>query len=334
MSSLRPLALPHIKSPNFCTQTETPSTIPPGRGAVIDFFINKCGLTNNDITKVFRHRNRLFNSTQKFEEVLELLNGCGLTTPAQIRKVVLCNPRLFFSSAEGIIQSKLAFLRTIMKEEDISKLVYTNSNIFTMSEGRIKFAISLLQRLGIEGQELSKSLATQPRLLTISEEKLIESFKQAENIGFKKGSKMFAIALRSILGVGKENLDRRLRCLSDLGFSEKQVSELVRRQPSILALSEEKLKLKVDFLVKSVELPLAELFKYPCLLALSLETRMIPRFRVMEALKSMQEQVLKRESSFSCIAMLTEKCFLDKYVNSNAESLVLRDIYHTAKLET
>lgn len=30
------------------------------------------------------------------ENVLELLKGCGLITPAQIRKVAICNPRVFF----------------------------------------------------------------------------------------------------------------------------------------------------------------------------------------------------------------------------------------------
>lgn len=145
---------------------------------------------------------------------------------------------------------------------------------------------------------------------------------------------MFALALRSILGVGKENFDRRLRYLSRLGFSEKQVSVLVSRGPWILAFTEDKLKPKVDFLLKSVGLSLEDIVKYSILLSYSLETRIIPRFRVMEALKSMQEQVLKRESSFPCIAKLTEKCFLEKHVYSNAESSVLRDIYHSAKLES
>jgi hypothetical protein len=39
-------------------------------------------------------------SCRNLKEVLELLKGCGLTTPAQIRRVVICNPCFLFLSAE------------------------------------------------------------------------------------------------------------------------------------------------------------------------------------------------------------------------------------------
>jgi hypothetical protein len=44
------------------------------------------------------------------------------------------------------------------------------------------------------------------------------------------------------------------------------------------------MKRNVDFVVNSVGLPLADLVKYPNLFDYSLEKRIIPRYRVMEAL--------------------------------------------------
>jgi mTERF domain-containing protein len=222
-----------------------------------------------------------------------------------------------------------------MKKEDVDKLVYRDTWIFTSSERRLKSAFSLLQELGIEGEALSDLVARVPRLLLTSEERIVESFKQAECFGFKKGSIMFAIAVRAIFQTGKENLDRKLQCLSSLGFSEKQISDLIRRNPVVVCLSEEKLKCNVDFIVKTVGLPLADIEKYPCLLDCSLETRMIPRYRVLEALKSMQVHLSKRGICFPKIIQLTEKRFLGKYVkyvNLNAESSpVLQDIYYGEK---
>jgi len=270
------------------------------------------------------------------EEVLELLNGCGLTTPAQIRKVVLRNPNLFWCRAERNIKSKLSFLRTFMKEEDITKLVQNDARVFGLSERRFESAISLLQKSGIDGEALSETLATQPRLLMTPEEKVIESFKQAEDLGFRKGSKMFAFALRPILGLGQEKLDRRRQCLRSLGFSENQISDIWRKKPSSLRITEEKIKRNVDFVVKTAGIPLADLVKYPNLFEYSVETRMIPRYRVMEALKSMQVQAQaptkkgKKEGlSFVQIFIMPENRFLEQYVNSNAESSALiLDIYH------
>jgi hypothetical protein len=144
-------------------------------------------------------------SSQNLEEVLELLNGCGLTTPAQIRKVVLSNPNFFFRRAERNIQSKLSILRTFVKEEYIGKLVSGNARIINLSEQKLKSAFLHLQRLGIEGETLSRSVATQPRLLLTAEEKVTESFKQAEDLGIKKGSTVFAYALQAIWDQEKKN---------------------------------------------------------------------------------------------------------------------------------
>lgn len=325
----------YIKSGNFCTVTAVASSIPSNRGIATEFLINKCGLTEEDITKAFRHSNhflRRAKSDQNMEEVLELLNGCGLITPAQVRKVILCNPRFLFYKSERNLKSKLSLFKTFMKEEDLTKLVQNGARIFDCSEQRIKSGISVLQKLGIEGKAMSDLLARQPRLLTTSEERVIELVKLVEDSGLKRGTKMFAVGLRVISGFRKESLGRKQQLLSSLGFSEKQISELSRKRLSIFESSEEKLKRNADFLVKTVGLPLTDFVKYPELFLQSLETRMIPRYRVLEALKSMQVQEPKRRIKFPRIVRLTEKRFLEEYVNSSAESSsVLQEIYYGGK---
>lgn len=97
-----------------------------------------------------------------------------------------------------------------------------------------------MQRLGVDGKALPHLVVKQPLLLTTSEEKVIESFKQAENLGFKQGSKPFAAAMRAFLGVGKEKMERKLCCLNSFDFSKEHISKLCSREPRILGLSEEK----------------------------------------------------------------------------------------------
>lgn len=324
-------AKPHFKFSNICTQIASPSITLDG-GVATQFVIDKCGLTPEEIAKAFRHRNKLHRvkSSQNIEKIMELLTGCGLTSPAQIRRVVLYNPSVLFLRAENI-QSKLNLLRTFMKDEDFSKLVSTNTRIFNLSEQKLRSSISLLQKLGFEGESLSDILARVPYLLTVSEEKFMESFKQVEDLGFKKGSKMFRIALGAYFGP-VEKIDRKRKCLSSLGFSEQQILYLTSQRPMTLTLSEEKLKRNVDFLVKTVGLQLADIVKHPDLFGNSLERRIIPRYIVLEAMKSKQVQVPKRGMHFPKIISLTEKRFLEEYVNSNAEfSTALQDIYGKGK---
>lgn len=85
------------------------------------------------------------------------------------------------------------------------------------------------------------------------------------------------------------------------------------------------------FLLNTARLQLADIVKYPNLLANSLERRLIPRYMVLEAMKFKQLQVSKRERRFSVILASAEKRFLE-YVHSNAEfSSVLQDIYRRGK---
>ena len=51
--------------------------------------------------------------------------------------------------------------------------------------------------------------------------------------------------------------------LSSLGFYENQASELLRKKTLIIGLTEEKIKRKVDVLVKIAGLLLIDLIRYP-----------------------------------------------------------------------
>lgn len=214
-----------------------------------------------------------------------------------------------------------------MKEEDLYKVLIRRARVFTHQENKFKCAISVFQRLGVEDRALSELVALYPPLLVSREERIMESVKLVEHLGLKKGSKMFAVAMRAFLGVPKETIAMRLQCLSSSGFSEKQILQL---SPWIVGYTEEKLKRNIDFLVNSVGLSLDDFVTSPMLFSYSLEKRIILRYRVLEALKSMRG--LKTETSFRIIVNMPEKRFLEKFVNSNHQSSsILRDIYHGGK---
>jgi len=94
----------------------------------------------------------------------------------------------------------------------------------------------------------------------------------------------------------------------------------------ILGFREESLKRRVDFLIKSAGLTLADFAKDLVMFGYSSEKRVIPRYRVTEALKSMR--VLETNMHLRQILRMTEKRFLEIYVDSNAKSFRLLDIYH------
>lgn len=135
---------------------------------------------------------------------------------------------------------------------------------------------------------------------------------------------MFAYVLQLIIKVGRDNTVRKLQYLQGFGFSEEQVKTICKRMPCIMTITEENMKRTMDF-INSVSLPLSDVVKYPIILSCGLETRLIPRYRVIEALNSMS--LSKEPRSFPISLMSSEKDFLKKYVDSYAESSVLLSIY-------
>ncbi|KAL5753694.1 hypothetical protein ACOSP7_021914 [Xanthoceras sorbifolium] len=101
--------------------------------------------------------------------------------------------------------------------------------------------------------------------------------------------------------------------IRSFGFTKHDVMEMFQKQSTMLSKSEEHLKLGLDFFLNKIELQKERLVRAPphCLLH-SLGERVIPRYRVMQILKS--KRLLKKEPSFVTVLKLCEKEFLDKYV--------------------
>lgn len=76
-------------------------------------------------------------------------------------------------------------------------------------------------------------------MLMAQEEKVMKSFRLAEDLGFKPGSKKFVVEVHGTFNLAKETLEERLQCLSSLGFSKKEISQTIDRDQSILRLSNE-----------------------------------------------------------------------------------------------
>lgn len=199
----------------------SPPHVFPDMGVATGFPLVRYLLTDKDITKAIRARNGLLNeSSQNLEDVAELLNECGLTT--HIRRVLPSSPRFLLYKLERNPKPTTSFLRVFMEEKVITEIFDSDLMTYNSSEDGLKSAISLLKRLGIERNASSESVARQPHLPTTSVEKVMESLKLAEGLGFRKGSKMFTDVAGAILEIERENLDRKLRGLSSSGFLGKK----------------------------------------------------------------------------------------------------------------
>lgn len=179
-------------------------------------------------------------------------------------------------------------------------------------ESRLLGNIAYLKRCGIVGSQLSMLLTRQPWLFVIQENKLRGLVSRVLDMGFVVNSRMLVYAVYTVSCMSHETFMRKLDFIRSSGFSSDECMEMFRKAPGLLRASEEKLKLGIEFFMNTIKLERSVLIRLPSCLMFSMEERVIPRYRVLQIMKS--KRLLKKEPSFLYMLNLTEEVFLTKFI--------------------
>jgi mTERF domain-containing protein, mitochondrial len=100
---------------------------------------------------------------------------------------------------------------------------------------------------------------------------LREAAARVEELGIKCGSGMFCCALAFVALMSKEDVSKKIELLHKIDFSQDDALDVVRKAPSVLALSDEKIRRVMDFLTKDVGLESPYIAQRPALFGYSFE---------------------------------------------------------------
>ncbi|XP_074311913.1 transcription termination factor MTERF15, mitochondrial-like [Silene latifolia] len=128
-----------------------------------------------------------------------------------------------------------------------------------------------------------------------------------EELRIPRNSGMFLYGIRLLSSSSKQIIESKCQVLKSFGWTEYDVSELIRRNPHALLISEENIRQKLGFLMTELGYKPDFLAKHAVLLGCSLEKRMVPRHRVLLVLK---EKGLLLDYNFYTAIIKTEKQFL------------------------
>ncbi|XP_074306551.1 uncharacterized protein LOC141641803 [Silene latifolia] len=128
-----------------------------------------------------------------------------------------------------------------------------------------------------------------------------------EELGIPRISGMFLYGVHLLCSSSKEGIDSKRLVFKSFGWTEYDVSELMRKNPYAFLISEENIRKKLGFLMTELGYKPGFLATHATLFALSLEKRMAPRHRVLLVLK---EKGLLLDYNFYAAAIKTEKQFL------------------------
>ncbi|XP_054821716.1 uncharacterized protein LOC129320337 [Prosopis cineraria] len=234
---------------------------------------------------------------------------------SELGKLLSKNATLLTRSLnKTLVPSVEAFRKIVNKEKDLIKLLHRNGNWIIPNHQKVLRNAAFLQSCGIVGSQLSFLLTTQGRLF-VQQESLLQNYvSRAVNMGFSINSRMLVYALRVIYSLSIVKFDRKLELIQSCGFSKDETMRIFRRAPALLHQSEKRLKFGIDVYLDKIMVPRSLLVKNPVILMLSMEKRVIPRWRVLQLLIS-KKLLPGMIPNFLAVLKFREDKFVEKYIS-------------------
>ncbi|KAK9233489.1 hypothetical protein WN943_023739 [Citrus x changshan-huyou] len=250
-------------------------------------------------------------------------------------KLVYTKPTILFADVNKTLKPKIGYFQQLglvgsdlaedYNNEDLIRVIRRmswNLVMDTEKSGLLR-NIEYVKSCGIVGSQLSRLLVRQTRIFCFKEPKLRHLVSRLLEMAFSTNSRMFVYGLHALSCLSEETFDRKLELFRSYGFSKEEFMEMFRRAPGIIKSSEERLKSGLEFFLKEIEFEKAVLVHIPVCLTLSIENRVIPRYRVFQIVTS--RGMLKKGWSFPSFLISSEENFLKKFVLSfgdDAEELL------------
>ncbi|KAJ1407629.1 Transcription termination factor, mitochondrial/chloroplastic [Sesbania bispinosa] len=139
-----------------------------------------------------------------------------------------------------------------------------------------------------------------------------KTVQEVKDLGFDPSKSYFGVTLLAKNNVSKSKWDEKIDTYKRWGWSEEEVFEAFRRQPSCMLASNDKINRVMQFWINQLGWDSSYLVKGPVIFSYSLEKRVIPRASVLQYLLS--KGLRSKRASLLLPFMISEKQFLQKFV--------------------
>ncbi|KAL0557540.1 hypothetical protein IC582_006084 [Cucumis melo] len=236
------------------------------------------------------------------DSVLALFNAYGFT-PSHIASIFSKQSCLLLADPDTTLKPKIEFL----SKNGISGGTRV---LETFSESMAP-NVEVLRANGVPDSNIAKMLSLRPIALSKDVEHFIDIVEKTKEMGLNPSSLMFIHGMCMIASMSKDKWLSKVHLFKSFGWSDEQFQSMFLKQPFFMKRSEEHLKRMLDFFMNKWDWTLEDVSKYPVLLNLSLEKRVIPRSSIVQRLIS--KGFIKRKS-FGKALQGPEQWFLGKFV--------------------
>ncbi|GLT68886.1 hypothetical protein SLA2020_410800 [Shorea laevis] len=283
-------------------------------------FLQNVGFSDSQISSSVQGAPKiLFLNVEKIlKPKIEFFQELGLVG-SHLGKFLSKNPCVLYSSLDKRLIPCIKLIKQILVDDEdndaLIKVLHRSSRLAMIDpQSRLLPNIQFLESCGIAGPQLSKLLTRQPRIFLMQPSAFKDFVSRVLDMGFSTDSRILVHGIHAFSCLSEMTFKRKIELLGTYGFSQSDCMDMFRRTPGLIRVSEEKLKLGIQFFMETIKFDRMVLVARPGILMFSFEERVFPRYRVLEILNS--KKLLKKEPSFLYVlADLTEEEFLEKFVS-------------------
>ncbi|XP_074565512.1 transcription termination factor MTERF15, mitochondrial-like [Curcuma longa] len=325
--------------------------------SVVEYLVDTCGLSAAEASKVSLSLSGL-KSSKKPDYFLNFLKSQGFTD-SHIKRIINISPKSVCIKVEPKFRS---LLDAGFSQSDLVEIITSNPRIldhnmrsvvprlefwdglFGSRELLVKrlkkkwfFGYSVEKRIlpnlkffmdvcGISEEKASQALKNRPEFLVQKPDSLQTLVRRADELGVPRHSPTYPFLLIVLYGNNKENFEAKHKLFASLGWSESDFFNAIWKTPTLLNISQPYLRRKIEFFIKEVGCSPSFITQHPIILLYNLDKRVIPRFQVLELLKS--ENLWTAKGSLLSYINPSDKKFMEKFVLPYKEKVPkLVDIY-------
>ena len=296
-------------------------------------FFRAHGFSDKQIAVLTMKRPRLFlmNANKIFKPKLDFFKSMGFAD-GDVAEILSSEPYILERSLENhIIPCFQVLKRVLGTDEKVVKVIKAGSWVLEYNgEKNLEQNILILRSHAVPEPMIFKMLTFYPRTLNLMPQQIKEILHEVVKLGFDPNTVLFALAFRS-MSVTKKLWQRKVEAYKSFGMSEDEVYSAFKIQPMFMLISEKKIKKMMNFFINKLNIEPSVICRFPKLLMLSLEKRIIPRCSVLQLL--MSRGFIKEDARICHYLTINEEKFVKKLVKKYQQVLPEIVKAHQGKIE-